>query len=326
MACFSPRLQQRPIYDSGGKILYGTLIRWLRFSLLCAIFTRVTTPLYFHAYTYFNKMRETWTEVSYTFYWVNGDDIFFTIGLSLCITTVYFITNGFFAICDEWQCLQRYKLPRRPSQEPSKELVIHTLKSEAIAHFVTAPPLMCLVVGPLFQARSSTSAGNPENIPGLYTIWLQFFLSDVLYEFMFYWGHRILHSQHFYGIIHKKHHLYINTRSFAAEYSHPLEAVLANYIPVLAGLFITGVHFHVAFMWFFCRIVKFNETHSGYCFKGTWLYSYGLTFADQAAFHDHHHTVNRGNFGSPLTDWLFGTMDSWIEGGRVDGYIKKKVK
>ena len=41
------------------------------------------------------------------------------------------------------------------------------------------------------------------------------------------------------------------------------------------------------------------------------------------AFHDYHHTVNRGNFSTPITDWIHGTMDGYIVAGGLESYLKK---
>ena len=45
------------------------------------------------------------------------------------------------------------------------------------------------------------------------------------------------------------------------------------------------------------------------------------TNADAAAYHDFHHSGNRGNFGALWCDWSFGTMDAYVALGGMDGYI-----
>ena len=142
-----------------------------------------------------------------------------------------------------------------------------------------------------------------------------------------------------------------------------LEDVLTAYIPFLTGLFITGAHFHLVFVWFFIRVIGVAEGHSGYCFKNTIFDRIGLANASAAANHDFHHTRNRwsavpqklrstplrrkchlaplcssrcvtpahsplaprlrsGNFGHPMYDWLFGTMDVYLAAGGEAGYIE----
>ena len=123
-----------------------------------------------------------------------------------------------------------------------------------------------------------------------------------------------------FGSRRKQHHAYIGTISFAGEYAHVFEDVLTAYIPFLAGLFLTGAHFHLVFIWFFFRVLAVAEGHSGYCFRGTYADLLGLANASSSAHHDFHHTRNSGNFGSPMHDWLFGTMDLYLSIGGEEGY------
>lgn len=112
------------------------------------------------------------------------------------------------------------------------------------------------------------------------------------------------------------------TITIAAENAHPVEAALANVGPTLGGCLLTGAHPLVLFVWLAWRLEQTLEAHSGYCFHGTWLHKIGLTNADSTAFHDHHHTANKGSFGCEFMDWCFGSMDAWLAVGRAEGYIK----
>ena len=105
-----------------------------------------------------------------------------------------------------------------------------------------------------------------------------------------------------------------------------MEDVLTAYIPFLTGILLTGAHFHFIFCWFFCKLTETYESHSGYCFAGSWPHWFGLTNSTPAAHHDFHHTANSGNFGTPLHDWLFGTMDPWLANGGEDGYLALAAK
>ena len=90
------------------------------------------------------------------------------------------------------------------------------------------------------------------------------------------------------------------------------------------------------------RLHQTYEGHSGYCkvyiicthltlfsnpslgFYGTFLHKIGLTYSEGAAFHDFHHTGNRGNFGGPVyLDYFFGTMDAWFLLGGTQGYVDR---
>ena len=216
----------------------------------------------------------------------------------------------------------RYKVPRKEGQVPSASLVSAALVQEAVAHLLTGPALMLLIVGPVFRWLSP-DAVSPEAVPTFRACVLQMAVFYVVNEIGFYWGHRALHWGPLYRAIHKQHHAFVGTRSFAAEYSHVVEAVFTAYLPFLAGPLLMRAHFHSVSVWFFARLVETYEAHSGYVFVGSIADRLGLSYAKQAAYHDHHHVANRGNFGNPLLDWLCGTMDHWIAIGRLEGYISR---
>merc|ERR1712019_131388 len=142
-------------------------------------------------------------------------------------------------------------------------------------------------------------------------------------EFGFYWAHRISHHSLLYGFVHKQHHIFKGTVSIAAEFAGPLEQVTANMLPTIGGCLFLGSHNLILLVWIATRLYETYEGHSGFCFYNTWLHKLGFTCADTCAYHDFHHTGNRGNFGGPMMDWLFGTMDAWVELGGAEGYIDK---
>lgn len=106
------------------------------------------------------------------------------------------------------------------------------------------------------------------------------------------------------------------------ENAHPIEQIFANIIPTIGGCFLLGSHPLIFAVWIAWRLEQTYEAHSGYCFKGTLLDKFGFSHASAAAFHDFHHTENKGNFGCEFTDHLFGTMDRWLTIGRMEGYLK----
>ena len=57
------------------------------------------------------------------------------------------------------------------------------------------------------------------------------------------------------------------------------------------------------------RLFATYERHSGMDFTHTALGKLGLMHGSGSRYHDNHHTVNKGNFGSGLDffDVLFGT-------------------
>ena len=190
--------------------------------------------------------------------WLGGylhrDDLFFTIGLSSFISVVWLVENGFFYACDTYGLLQQYKIRRLPSMEPPATLVRTTLLKGLMAHALIGPALMLFIVGPLLRylaaARGLPSPAAPDTLPPWTITWYNFTVTFLINEIMFYFGHRMLHWRPLYRTVHKQHHSYVGTRSFAAEYAHDVEDVLTAYIPFLTGIVLTGAHFHFIFCWY----------------------------------------------------------------------------
>ena len=118
--------------------------------------------------------------------------------------------------------------------------------------------------------------------------------------------------------MHKQHHTYTGTISIAAEFAGVPETILANLIPSIGGCLFFGRHPLVFLVWLAVRLEQTYEAHSGVAFVGTALHRLGFTNASAAVFHDFHHTENRGNFGAPWTDWIFGTMDVCVRASLVN--------
>jgi hypothetical protein len=65
-----------------------------------------------------------------------------------------------------------------------------------------------------------------------------------------------------YRWIHKQHHEYTGSIGFAAEYAHPIEALLANLLPTMGYAVAAGVHPLVFVLWLAWRLEETYEAHS----------------------------------------------------------------
>lgn len=233
---------------------------------------------------------------------------------ALCVvhTSLYFGLNAAFLLCDHFGFLASYKLPRTPSQLPSLLLLQRTIIPQAVLQLTLLPLLTWYAVLPLYERAGAASVESP--LPSVLEVYASFLGCALTNQFGFYWAHRALHeSPALYRAIHKQHHQYVGSIGFAAEYAHPVEAVLANMLPTMGFCVAFGVHPLVFVLWFSWRLEETYEAHSGYCFSNTWLGRVGLLHGHHASHHDFHHSRNVGNYGSAFTDGLFGTMGAWLD-------------
>jgi len=157
-------------------------------------------------------------------------------------------------------------------------------------------------------------------------LYVDFLMGTLFNEVAFYCAHRSLHSSSIYAKIHKQHHEWKGTVSYAAEHAHPVEQILANYIPTFGGCLLVGAHPWTFCVWVCERLRDTYEGHSGYAFDvHPVLDALNITNHTAAAEHDFHHTCNSGNFGPQWMDWLCGTMDAWAVSGREKEYLKSKT-
>jgi sterol desaturase/sphingolipid hydroxylase (fatty acid hydroxylase superfamily) len=304
---FTPRLKQRPKYPpfvSG--VLVPTLVSYTRISALCAMLTFALKPLYIYI-------------VQALILGGYSERMVFTALTLSCHTVLYCFVNGFFFFCDRKDLLMEYKFPRKTYQVPKWNLLYRTW-IEAFINQVITGPVAVYYIYLVFKFFGMPSLTSPlpsfPRVAGGYA--LSVFVNDV----GFYCVHRLVHAKLLYARIHKQHHTYTGTIGFAAEYASPVEQILANQLPTIGGCLFFGAHPLVFLIWIACRLQQTYEAHSGYCFYGSWMHKIGLTNSEEAAYHDYHHSGNRGNFGALWLDWLCGTMDAWLQLGETEGYIK----
>lgn len=255
-----------------------------------------------------------------------GDNFTETIGFTILLTwthvNTYVVWNGFFGVCDYFGYLQEYKLGRRPYMIPKRSLIIRTI-IEAVVGQLVLGPLILYFSHPYLVGRGLKALEAP--LPSALDLFMTYTFAGIFNGFFFYWAHRSFHSQFLYARFHKQHHEYTGAIGICAEYADPLEQILANIGPSIGGVLFFGCkHPLVVFVWLACRLQQTYEAHSGYCFEGTILDYLGLSHAADAAHHDYHHSVNRGNFGASWMDWICGTEDGYFADGGHNGYVAKK--
>jgi len=291
------------------SVLTKTAVRMVRAPALMTLLCKMFFPVY-----------STLATLAHS----NGlsERLFFCISTTVLHLSLYFGMNSMFLYWDRNGIFEKYKLDRTKAMGPSEELIWKTKIEAAVGQALIGPVTLWFIY-PLFKYF-----GCPDyrsQLPPASQLFVYFLFAFVFNDFFFYWAHRTVHSRALYKWIHKQHHEYKGTIGFAAEYASPLEQVFANQLPTIGGCLFSGAHLCVFLVWLAARMEETYEAHSGYCFYGTWLHQIGLTNSEHTAYHDFHHTGNRGNFGG--CDWLdhlFGTQDAWLAIGGIEGYIAKK--
>jgi sterol desaturase/sphingolipid hydroxylase (fatty acid hydroxylase superfamily) len=114
------------------------------------------------------------------------------------------------------------------------------------------------------------------------------FLSSAL----FYYIHRLLHTEYFY-FLHKNHHIYNHPSSFVALYSSVPDFILSNCIPIFVPHLILGTQRSFIVGYTFIAIYDIFVNHTSYRFKNP-IFD---TFFGGSHFHYIHHSKFTYNYG-----------------------------
>eukprot|EP00246_Nothoceros_aenigmaticus_P004633 TRINITY_DN16245_c0_g1_i1.p1 TRINITY_DN16245_c0_g1~~TRINITY_DN16245_c0_g1_i1.p1 ORF type:complete len:246 (-),score=35.19 TRINITY_DN16245_c0_g1_i1:285-1022(-) len=198
--------------------------------------------------------------------------------------------------------LQKYKIQPRMNTPAAQEKCIVRL---LLYHFGVNLPVM-VASYPVFKYMGFRSS---LPLPSWHTICFQIVAYFILEDFIFYWGHRLLHTKWLYQHIHCVHHEYATPFGLTSEYAHPAEILFLGFATIF-GPAITGPHLLTLWLWMSIRVLETVEAHCGYDFP--WSLSRFLPIYGGADFHDYHHRLlytKSGNYASTFTymDWLFGT-------------------
>jgi len=225
----------------------------------------------------------------------------FLVGTFLFHEIPFIVLNLSLFLIHHYSLFENYKI--RKNKYPDQSLVYQCLKSAVINHLILQWPTI-LIVWYLFNA---TGTHFSPTLPSLSTMLLQLLIFIIIEDTLFYWSHRLLHHPRIYKHIHKQHHEFKSTIGIASEYAHPVEAILSNLVPSLAGPFVVGPHVFTFWLWTSFRVIETTDAHSGYNFPFSPFNL--LPFQGGPERHEYHHFYNLGSYGSFFTfwDWFCGT-------------------
>jgi len=143
---------------------------------------------------------------------------------------------------------------------------------------------------------TNNDAFSMETMPTLQTALCHFLVFVVVEEICFYHFHRLCHEVPFlYKHIHKTHHEWKAPIAASGRYSHVLEDLFVNLLPVMLGPWICNSHQSLVIVWVIIAQISTMLTHSGYSFCSI-------------PRHDRHHQYQNVNYGVMLwCDLIYGT-------------------
>ncbi len=105
------------------------------------------------------------------------------------------------------------------------------------------------------------------------------------------------------------------------EYAHPIEFLVSNIGPVVAGPLLFRSHLLTTWLWLIIALIGTINHHSGYKLPG--ILGSGLS---NPGFHDFHHAQFTNNFGLlGVLDRLHGTDKAWQAKMLKEDGIKKEI-
>ncbi|KAG2673339.1 hypothetical protein I3843_13G074100 [Carya illinoinensis] len=212
--------------------------------------------------------------------------------------SVFFLSGLPFIFLERAGWLSKYKIQLRRNVLPAYcSIILVSIFRLCSSHIPSSNTWACKLV---YHCR-----------PGIFRkiVLTQIIFYFILEDFIFYWGHRVLHTKWLYKHVHSVHHEYATPFGLTSEYAHPAEILFLGFATIF-GPAITGPHLITLWLWMVLRVLETVEAHCGYHFP--WSLSNFLPLYGGSDFHDYHHRLlytKSGNYSSTFTymDWVFGT-------------------
>ncbi|KAL7028091.1 hypothetical protein ACKWTF_005718 [Chironomus riparius] len=237
-----------------------------------------------------------------------GNDEFFEVYVSFAYTTLlYWIVGLLFIainITNKPKFLDKYKVqPNASLRSDSKKLlpvIGVVLFNQFVLNF-----LMFKIIAFYQMMPNGIHLRQTQSFPELLVTIVMY---EFIYEFLFYYAHRLMHHKYFYNWIHKLHHKWTASISIVAIYAHPIEHIVCNTLPIVLSLFILRTSYATSGVIITMTTIWTLGDHSGY----------HIPFLHSSRFHDWHHSKFNECFGTNgFLDKFHGTSKKFEESGEI---------
>lgn len=148
---------------------------------------------------------------------------------------------------------------------------------------------------------------NPSYALSTQPLWLQVLVDVVLFDFMFYWTHRLAHERDWLWRLHSVHHCAHRLSVLNASRAHPLDLAWRRFLPIFVVLQ-TGISRDAFICAGVISSVLATVTHMNVAFRFGWL-NYFIGTNEVHVWHHSTKLDEAKNFSMILIwDHLFGTF------------------
>lgn len=249
---------------------------------------------------------------------ITGDDPFrlWIFGTLIYTMTLYWTIGSIYTLFDvtnQPAFLRRYKVQPGTNEPVDGDRLRRVIHQVLFNQIFTGLPML---IG-LYHVIAPQTPQMIRQLPTFTTVLWQLAVCIVIEEFGFYYSHRLLHHGRIYKFIHKQHHEWTAPIAITAMYAHPFENLVSNLLPIGVGVWTSGCHISVAWLWFTMAISNTLHVHSGY----------HLPLLPSPEQHDFHHLKFNQCFGVlGVLDWLHGTNTMFMSSKQAErDYIMTKL-
>lgn len=223
--------------------------------------------------------------------------LLFTLGATGVPALVFWVFSGLLLVVDTTgkpSFISRYRIQAGKNEPVDPVKLRQAVSTVLVNQFMISFPMVVFFY-PFLKWR-----GDPcrRELPTFHCFLLELAVFTLMEEVLFYYSHRLFHHPVLYRKIHKKHHEWTAPIAVISLYSHPVEHVVSNMLPLMVGPFVMGSHLSSITVWFSLALINTILTHCGY----------HLPFLPSPEFHDYHHLKFNQCYGVlGVLDHLHGT-------------------